>query len=193
MTTQTQLNNAKEAYSKEKQKLDACIIDRDAYQRYVDQINQGIWDPANGPIPSEGPLTKLQAAQIGVEIPGDNAMPLVFSKSEIWQLAGNQLNSLGEECLKLEESTTAAKDTYDRMTAQWNADMERARQIADQDPVVIAAKENAAAAEIKAKSDQEKRETEAESSRKQMRMMVFGLIGIAAVAVVIVVVAKVIK
>jgi len=193
MTTQKNIQEARIAAETVKTDLEKCKIDLDAFMAYVDQINAGVWDAQTNVLPQQGPLTKAQAAMINVVIPQDYSYPIVFSKPEIWQLAGQQAMDLDAKCKLLQEEFAAKQKTLEEITDQYAADMDRANEIASKDPSVIAAKNNAEATRIQAATDLAKAKMNAESRQENVRMMVGAMIGLLVVGVVVIVIAKAVK
>lgn len=176
MTTQQNINQAKEAYLKHKGELDACTLNKDAIGNYITNINAGVWDPANGQVPNQGPLTKDQAALLDLVIPSDYSMPTAFTMTEVWNRAAALLPKLEAECKILNDKTEDAHKILKDMEEQYQADLDRANQIAASDPAVIAAKENAAAAKVKADAELEKQKMADARAKENAKTMLMGAV-----------------
>jgi|GEM_PF-6862556 len=189
MITKKNLEDARIAEAKAKDLFERAQIDKIAFEKYVSEINQGIWDPQNGKVPNAGPLTAEQAKLINVNIAEDYSYPQVFTMPEVWNLAGAQMEDLRAQSQDLAASLEEAKKTAVDIEKEYIEQNERAAEVAASDPNVIAAKEVLEAAKVKAATDKEKAEERA-SNRK---MLITGLIGAAAVALFIIIIAKAIK
>lgn len=189
MITKKNLEEAQLAEAKIKAEYEKARLNLDAFEKYVNQINQGMWDPENNQIPSAGPFTVSQAALINVNLEEDYSYPLVFTHEAVWNLAGAQLLDLQARVKELAVELEAAKKTAKELEGEYIEEQERAAEIAANSPEVIAAKENNEAAKTRAEVEADKAE-----ERKEMRkMLVLGLATVAGLALIIVVVAKAIK
>ncbi len=185
MTTQRNIDEARLASADSQQNYDKCKIDLNAFEKYLQEINQRIWDASANALPKQGPLTVGQAASINIVLPDDYAYPKVFANPEIWNRAGTRHAEILADCKKFAEELSKVKSTLEEIEADYIEDLDRAKEIADKDPAVIAAKENAEAERIKAKADLEKTELENKNRRENMRMLVGGLVGLILVIVIL--------
>ncbi len=189
MITQKNIDEARLVEARAKEQYGVARLNLDAFEKFIAEINSGLWDPANGQVPSTGPFTVAQAAMINVNLEEDYSYPIVFTRDEIWNIAGVELTSLQEKVKEFAENLEAAKTTSKELENEYIEEKDRAAEVAASSPAVIAAKENIEAAKIKAASDREKAEERSETRRTIFQ----GLLGIAVVAVIIIVVAKVLK
>ncbi len=189
MITKKNLEEARLAEAKAKEQYETALINRDAFAKYVNEINQGVWDPANNQVPTKGPLTAAQAAMINVNLEEDYSYPAVFTYEEVWQMAGAQLEELELSLKDFAASLEMAKKTAKELEAEYIEDQERAAEIAANSPEVVAAKELNEAAQTKAAADADKAAERAEN-RKQIFTF---LIGAGIVAVLVIVIAKALK
>lgn len=157
MITQQNINAAREIYLRDQQALNDCIINRDAFDKYIEQINNNLWNTTINPQPAKGPLTVAQAAMIEVVIPADYDYPEVFTYGEIWQRASDKLLVLVADCEAKTINAATSKKTLTDLENQYADDLARANEIASKDPALIAAKENAAAAAITRQTELDKK------------------------------------
>jgi len=189
MITKKNIEDARIAEAKAKDLYEKAKINLDAFEKYIGEINQGIWDAANSKVPTSGPLTVSQAKMVNVNIPEDYSYPQVFTMTEVWNLSATQLTELRESIKDLAANLEMAKGTTVELEKEYVEEMDRAAEVAASDPNVIAAKENLEAEKVKAAANSDKA-----AERAENRKMLFqGLIGVAAVAVFIIIIAKVIK
>ena len=118
MITKKNLEEARLAEAKAKEQYETALINRDAFAKYVNEINQGVWDPANNQVPTKGPLTAAQAAMINVNLEEDYSYPAVFTYEEVWQMAGAQLEELELSLKDFAASLEMAKKTAKELEAQ---------------------------------------------------------------------------
>ena len=189
MITKKNLEEARLAEAKVKADYETARLNLDAFEKYVNEVNQGIWDPANQQVPAAGPFTVDQAKLINVNLEDDYTYPGVFTHEAVWNLAGVQLIELQVAVKELAANVEMAKTTSKDLEAEYIEEQERASEVASNSPEVIAAKENNEAAKTRAGLEADK----AEERKETRKMFVMGLLGVAAVAIIIVVIAKAIK
>ncbi len=157
MTTQQNINDAREVALIDQAAADSCLINRNAFDKYVEQINNNLWNTNVSPMPTAGPFTVSQAALVDVILPADYDYPLVFTYPEIWAKASAKLAELVTECESKTTAAAASKKVLTDLENQYAADIDRANELAAKDPAVIAAKENAAAAAIQRQTELDKK------------------------------------
>lgn len=160
MTTQQNINAAAEVALRDKNAADTCLLNKNAFAKYIEQVNNGLWNTNINPVPSTGPFTMAQAALIQVQIPNDYDFPEVFTNYDIMQRAADKLLELSAECDQKMAAAEASAKTLADMQKQYADDLARAQELANNDPAVIAAKENAAAATIQRQTELEKKTIE---------------------------------
>ena len=187
MTTQQNINDAREASLRDQAAADSCTINRDAFAKFIDQVNAALWNSAMNPTPAQGPFTVAQAAMIDVVLPADYDYPTVFNNPDIWQKASDKLIELIAECDLKVAQAAKSKTTLVGLETEYAADLARAQEIANNDPSVIAAKENAAAAAINRQTELDKKKMD----QQNVKMIVFCLAGFFIVVVLVAVVTRI--
>jgi len=178
MTTQQNINDAREASLRDQASADSCTLNRDAFAKYIDQVNASLWDSTVSPVPAKGPFTIDQAAMIDVVLPADYDYPTVFTNPDIWQKASDKLIALIAECDLKVAQAAKSKATLVSLETEYAADLARAQEIANNDPSVIAAKENAAAAAINRQTELDKKKMDQQNIKVIVYCMVafFGVV-----------------
>lgn len=189
MITKKNLEEARLAEAKAKDAYETARVNLDAYKKFINEVNQGIWDPANDQVPTSGPFTVDQAKLMSVNLEEDYAYPQVFTNQEIWYKAAKVFEELNEKVKTLNEEYEATKKTATDIENEYIEEQERAAEVAANDPSVIAAQENIEAERLKSELEQKKME----ERKENRRMIITGLIGLAVVSVFVIIMAKVLK
>lgn len=192
MVTESNIAKARESYEKAKAEHDKRKLFYDALLTYINEWGAGVWmDDAS--LPAEGPFTVNQAKELDIVIPSDHSMPAVYRQPAIYERATTIFPEVEEELNRLHAEMTKKRETLEDMENQRVEDLERAQKLAETDPRVVAANENADAVKAELKAKMENARLRAEERAANRRLVVTGLVGLFVVTVLIVVVAKVIK